>query len=424
MPLQEFPCGIFVGVYLFAYGGASGIDRYLRTRRSGGVMRRRKGTEEKGRIINFSLRNWRNFTKVDVDLQGRTYLVGPNASGKSNFLDAFRFLRDIASEGGGLQYAVQKREGLSSIRCLAARKSPVVMLKAHWKGEDNSVEWTYQIGLKQDQASRPFVDTEIVTINGEEILRRPDGMDSEDQERLRQTHLEQVNTNADFRFISDYFRKVRYLHLVPQIVKDPARKVIKKDPYGSDFIDQVADTNKRTRDSRLRRIAEMLRIAVPQLEELSLWTDTHGTPHLRWRYEHWRTYGAWQTETLFSDGSLRLVGLLWALLEGSGPLLLEEPELSLHPEIVRYIPQLFAKAQKKQSRQIIVSTHSADILRDSGIGLDEVFLLLPTREGTNVRPATTISQAEDLLKGGLSLADVVIPNTKPENAQQLSLFQD
>lgn len=382
----------------------------------------KKNTEEKGRITHFSLRNWKNFAKVDMDLQGRAFLVGPNASGKSNFLDAFRFLRDIASEGGGLQYAVSARDGLSSIRCLAARRYPAVELIVKWETDDSNSKWEYKIGLKQDRASRPYVDSEIVRVDGNVILQRPNPDDKQDPERLRQTHLEQVYTNMEFRFICEFFRKIRYLHLVPQIVKDPSRVVIERDPFGSDFIDQIAETNTQTRKSRLKRIADMLKIAVPQLDELDLWIDPHGTPHLRWRYDHWRIHGAWQTESMFSDGSLRLVGLLWALLDGSGPLLLEEPELSLHPEIVRFIPQMFARIQKKQKRQIIVSTHSADLLRDSGVGLDEVFLMIPQIEGTVVKSAKILTQAETLLKGGLTLDEIVIPHTRPEHAQQLSLF--
>jgi hypothetical protein len=46
-----------------------------------------------------------------------------------------------------------------------------------------------------------------------------------------------------------------------------------------------------------------------------------GTPHLRGKYEHWRPRGAWQTEGQFSDGTLRLLGLLWAVLDRTGPLL-------------------------------------------------------------------------------------------------------
>src|SRR5208282_4371327 len=78
------------------------------------------------RFTNISLSNWRNFAKAEVSLQQRVFLVGANASGKSNFLDAFRFLRDIVAIGGGFQEAVRKRRGVSSIRCYAARRYPDV----------------------------------------------------------------------------------------------------------------------------------------------------------------------------------------------------------------------------------------------------------------------------------------------------------
>jgi len=118
------------------------------------------------------------------------------------------------------------------------------------------------------------------------------------------------------------------------------------------------------------------------------------------------------------------MGLLWAIMEGSGPLLFEEPELSLHPEIVRYLPQMFARVQRRSGRQILISTHSADLLRDEGIGLDETLLLRPAREGTVVVPAGYFDEIKDLLQGGLALADAVIPKTRPAMADQLTLFGD
>ena len=83
-------------------------------------------------IISFvRLKNWKNFRSVEVPLKNRIFLAGPNACGKSNFLDVFRFLRDITKRGGGLQQAVQDRGGLSKIRCLAARKEPDVEIEVH-----------------------------------------------------------------------------------------------------------------------------------------------------------------------------------------------------------------------------------------------------------------------------------------------------
>ena len=80
-------------------------------------------------ISHLKLHNWKNFPTVDVNLGNRVFLVGPNASGKSNFLDAFRFLRDLVKPGGGLKKALSDRGGLSKTRCLSARTHPEVEIE-------------------------------------------------------------------------------------------------------------------------------------------------------------------------------------------------------------------------------------------------------------------------------------------------------
>ncbi len=283
--------------------------------------------------------------------------------------------------------------------------------------------WEYEVSFAQDNRQRPYIRKETVREKGVERLTRPDVGDQDDPARLGQTFLEQVNANRDFRVVADFLRTVRYSHIVPQLVREPDRSIGKtNDPYGGDFIEQIARTPESTRRARLRRILEALTIAVPQLETLELDQDVRGVNHLRGRYVHWRPQGAWQSEADFSDGTIRLLGLLWALLERGGPLLLEEPELSLHPAVVRYIPQMLARMQSRAGRQVIVSTHSPEMLQDEGIGLDEVLLLIPQEEGTAVQASSTVADIASLLDGGLSVADVVIPRTRPERAEQLSFF--
>jgi predicted ATPase len=376
-------------------------------------------------VTHIHLENWRNFTSVNADLQRRVFLVGPNATGKSNFLDAFRFLHDVVSVGGGFREAVRKRGGVSRLRCLAARRYSDIVLRVHIGGDEDTPPWEYELRFSQDNLQRPVLRREHVARDGVEILSRPNEEDERDQERLTQTYLEQVNVNRDFRPVASFLASVRYLHIVPQLVREPDRSVGRgNDPFGGDFLEQIARTPDKTQKARLRRIGEALEVAVPQLSELELYRDARGTPHLRGKYEHWRPQGAWQTEENFSDGTLRLMGLLWAALDGTGPLLLEEPELSLHPDVVRFIPQMFARLQSRSGRQVILSTHSSELLRDEGIGLDEVLLLLPGAQGTTVRPAGAFAEVEVLLKGGISLAEAVIPHTRPEKAHHLSLFGD
>lgn len=377
------------------------------------------------KIRKIVLKNWKNFIQVEADIRDRLFLVGPNASGKSNLLDAFRFLRDLASTGGGFQEAVEWRSGVSAIRCLAARRNPDVEISVTLQDGQGQSTWEYELAFHQDNQRRPLVRREKVLRNGDVVLIRPGPEDESDPQQLTQTHLEQVNVNRTFREVANFFATIRYMHIVPQLVRDPDRSVGRtNDPWGGDFLEQVARTPERTQKSRLRRIQEALQVAVPQLQEIQLWRDSRGTPHLRGKYQHWRPQGAWQTEEQFSDGTLRLMGLLWVALDKEGPLLLEEPELSLHPEIVGVVPQMLARMQRRTGRQIFLSTHSPDLLRDEGIGLDEVLLLQPGAEGTELTTAASHEDIKDLLRGGLSLADAVIPKTRPSQAVQLTLFGD
>jgi predicted ATPase len=329
------------------------------------------------------------------------------------------------SVGGGFQEAAgPKRGGVTKLRSLSARRYPDIVIEVHIGSDDLPNAWEYELRFSQDNRRRPIIKKERVSRAGVELWTRPDSEDAKDPERLTQTYLEQINVNREFRDVVDFFRSIRYLHVVPQLVRDPDRSIGKSnDPYGGDLLEQIARTPEKTRNAWLHRIEAVLRVAVPHLKELQFDRDkASGAPHLRGKYDHWRPQGAWQNEEQFSDGTLRLLGLLWATLEGSGPLLLEEPELSLHPEVVTHLPQMFARMQSRTGRQVILSTHSPSILADPSIGLDEAFLLVPEQEGTIVRPVRRFQQIVSLLEGGLSLPDAVMPFTRPAKAEQLPLF--
>ena len=383
------------------------------------------------RIDRIVLKNWLNFRRVDARLSETTYLIGPNASGKSNFLDVFRFLRTLAdSSGGGLQRAVLDRGGIKKLRCLQARQDTEVRIEVELsEGADpDRDQWRYVLGFKSEGTGRqrPVVQEERVEHNGVCLLARPGADDSADRERLTQSHLEQVNSNAQFRVVADFFRSTTYLHLVPQLLKFADRlsgSRLEEDPFGQGFLDGLARTPKKTLDARLRKIQQVLTKAVPQFQELRFIRDEQtGLPHLEARYIHWRPQGAWHREDQFSDGTLRLVALLWSLLEGDSLLLLEEPELSLNDEIVRQIPLMIEriKRQAKYRRQTLISTHSAAMLGNPIDGR-AMLLVMPTDDGSLIRGAT--DEEMGAMAAGLSPAEVLLPKARPQGVEQLGLFQ-
>jgi predicted ATPase len=372
------------------------------------------------RITHLNASNWRNFKNLDFAIRDRLFIVGPNAAGKSNLLDLFRFIGDIASPGGGLASALERRSGLGKVRSLFARNNQKGRLIIDVNLSDGDDKWRYRLVIKGEAKgkNRPVVDEELVELNGEVLLRRPDAEDGVDPERLTQTHLEQISSNQKFRSIAEYFAKVRYFHLVPQVIRDPARAGRIDDPFGGDFIAQMNSVQPRTRNAWLKRMQNALQDAVPEFESLEIEVDSTGRPHLIAGYRNWRINPARHTEAEFSDGTLRLIGLLWTLVSApanGGILLLEEPELSLNAAIVRKLPAVLAMTQRDRDLQVVLSTHAPELLDDEGVLADEVLVLQVTKDGTIATLLSEIDEVAGEVDAGLPTSDTVQSLIAPED---------
>ena len=373
-------------------------------------------------ITHLRLANWRNFKHLDISLSKRLIIVGPNGVGKSNLLDAFRFLRDVATSG--LSAAVDRRGGLSRVCCISAANQNQGLIDLDVTLTTGDISWQYllQFGAEGMGRQRTLVRQEIVKRNNEIILQRPDTHDDDDQDRLTQTALEQTSANQAFRTIQQHFSRIGYVHLVPQIVREPGRlTAVQNDPFGSDFIARINSVSAKTRQAWLKHISSALQTAVPQLSDLDVTVDKQGAPHLSAAYKHWPR-DARQDERDLSDGELRLLGLLWSIVElqSGDTLLLEEPESSLDRGVVRVLPSLLSGTQRhKSDAQIVLTTHSFDLLSDEGIAPNEVLLLTPTSDATTGILACDIENVTAEIDAGLTIPEAIGHLIKPDGVEQL-----
>lgn len=385
------------------------------------------------RISRIKLVNWKNFKEADVELSYRTFIVGPNASGKSNFLDAIRFLRDIIRQGGSLQEAVSIRDGVSKIRCVAARSNPDITIGVEITNNDDKPEWQYELTFNQTGGGiadlRAVVKKEFLKnlITEKTLIDRPNGKKESDY-LLEFTYIEQATKNEEFKSFISFLNEISYLHLIPQLVRDPKSflKTSKgEDYYGRDFLERILTLNKHTRSAYLKRIEKSLKYALPNLEKLGFEPDDMGVPHFEATFKQWRGKGVKHQEKHFSDGTLRFIGLFWALQDGTKPILLEEPELSLHSAIIVRLADVIWKLQKKKMgrRQVIVTTHSHELLNNTGISAEEVLLVMAEgEEGSKIISSASLPEIKAYLQSGNTIGDVVLSRTAPKNIGQLTLF--
>lgn len=378
------------------------------------------------------LRNWRNFGSVDFELTNRVFFIGANASGKSNLLDVFRFLKDITTIG--LQKAVKTRGGIKKLRYLNARNQNYIEIFVRLIDESsiNPIEWTYTLQFNSGGGKNENrdINVKLEKITCDKKILEDRKYSQEDYLSNQFTNLEQPAINKDYRALYDCFKGITYANIIPQMIRESdsfISSVAPEDLYGRNLLESIAETPQKSRGAKLNIINKILKLAVPQFSNLEFMQDEKGHPHLQVKYEHFRPQGAYQREDQFSDGTLRLLGIIWAILDGPGVLLLEEPELYLHSEIVKQLPMFIASAQTSKmakNRQVIISSHSYDLLNTDTIDLDEILILEAGKEGTSVEKASKSESARAKIEAGYTPAEAVIPKAAPKGIMegQLSLF--
>lgn len=308
------------------------------------------------RISRIKLRNWRNFKEAEVaDLPDVVYMIGPNASGKSNLLDAMSFLKDIAKPiGGGFQQAVHRRGGMGKLRCVHARAGANVEIEVDMSDDRDKPLWTYSLSFNSDKkSSKPCVVREFVTRHYQakppkEIVQRVCSANGRSSNDSMQTYLEQSTANSKFRDVFDFLGHIHYFHLVPQLIKYSEQiggKIVEEDPFGQNFLDRVSKSKPSSRNAKIAKIEKSLKLIIPQLDQFRFSKDPHtGKPHLEAKLAGGKSGDSTHREDQFSDGTLRLISILWTCYEFSGyPIIIEDPETYLSDGISENLHWFFKK---------------------------------------------------------------------------------
>ena len=148
----------------------------------------------------------------------------------------------LASEEGFKK--LPARIGAASPDCAASPRAAIPILSSRSTSDPSICRTLGNTNCaSQDNQRRPIIKKERVSRAGSELWARPNVEDANDPERLTQTYLEQINVNREFRDVADFFRPIRYLHVVPQLVRDPDRSIGRSDdPYGGGLLGQIART--------------------------------------------------------------------------------------------------------------------------------------------------------------------------------------
>lgn len=385
------------------------------------------------------LRNYKSIGVCDVRLGPLTYLVGANGSGKSNFLDALHLVRDALS--GSLDNALNERGGLAEVRRRSSGHPTHFGIRLEFVLPDlRAGHYAFNIGSLPGRGYEVLTEECVIDGIGKGpffLIER--GLLKKSSEAtfpaLTSDRLALVGVSglAVFRPVFDALTAMGFYNLNPKLMRDPQKpqdgRLLKT--VGENIVSVVGHLE-RVAPDQMAIIQEYLQTVVPMvrgverkqigpLETLQFRQDMKGAKH-PWHFPAQN----------MSDGTLRALGVLTALFQANrdyAPLLIgiEEPETALHPAASSALREALLKASK--TTQIIVTSHSPDLLDDRSIDPEHFLAVISEGGETRIGPldqaSLTAMRSQLFSAGELLRINQLAPdqeNLKAQAQRQTELF--
>lgn len=350
-------------------------------------------------IRRVTIGNYKSIAACQVDLQTLTFLVGPNGSGKSNFLDALRFVADALRTS--LDHALRDRGTIKEVRRRSGGHPNHFALRLDFALPDGSHgHYSFRVGAKP--AGGYEVQTEECVIEsfdfppvkhfyhvqaGKVTSASINSLPAVLPDRL---FLVAASGQAEFRPVFDALSRIEVYNLNPKAVAMPQPAdpgdLLRRDGSNAASVLQQVDAGSRDRinhylSSIVSGVASVEAKTLGAQETVEFRQNVRGQEH-PWRF----------LASSMSDGTLRAFGILLAIFQaetargGRRPLLigLEEPEMALHPATASIL--LAALREASQKVQILVTSHSPDLLDNPDIETDSVLAVDSVDALTRIGP--------------------------------------
>lgn len=376
-------------------------------------------------IRRIRIRNYRSIADSDVCLGQLTMVVGRNGAGKSNFLDALRFVKEGLDTT--LDLAIKSRGGIDAVRRRSTGHPHHIELALEILIPEGLAQYAFEIGAQQKGGFQVKSESLRIVGNNGDLLHHFNVREGQLQEsrlsgvELRtlfdegsakphstggmwpvpssdRLYLVVASGLSPFRSTYDALTSMGFYSMNPDVIRSvqspDAGDLLKRD--GSNLASVIARLTE-DRPQVKERIRDFLQRIVPEISDFSRVALGHmETLEFRQAVKGSRTPWKFHAASM-SDGTLRTLGNLVAamqLIDRSnvvGLVGLEEPETALHPAAAGILVDALREAAA--STQIIVTTHSPDLLDRFDDSTDDLLVAHSVQGTTTIGPADPASLA-------------------------------
>ncbi len=299
-------------------------------------------------INTISIKGWRSIKNVEVTLGKINILLGANGSGKSSFLSAFELLEAASDDRQHLQHYIEKNGGANQNFHYGTKITDQVLIEIciedrHYydyfltAGKDDNV-------IPNNKPDKPIHLTGSVSVHSDvaEYEKTPELKEKleELQTHFIIYHFQDTGNTSPLKRVSDIYQ-TRYLH-----------------PDGDNlaaFLYEIKNNYPKNYES----IITAIRFAFPDFKDF-IFQKTGENVRLLWNDRYAEHYDF--PLSALSDGTLRFIALSTLLLQPNPPkfIIIDEPELGLHPEAIEILAELINLASANS--QLLISTQSVQLV--------------------------------------------------------------
>jgi predicted ATPase len=304
------------------------------------------------------IQGYKSLKDVEIELSNLNVLIGANGSGKSNFISLFKFLRQLVEQR--LQNSVRRLGGAEPILHYGSKETSIMRINLDFSPNFYNVSFA---PTKNDGLFIEKEDVGYLNTNYDKPLWTRIGADQMESGLEKASDKLAVAGNV-YNFLNSW--RVYHFHDTSE-----SAAVKKYCPlHDNEFLREDAANlaailyrMKLTHPKHYERIVKIVQLVIPMFKDFVLKPNpfNEGTIRVEWidKYSDYVFLGS-----DLSDGSLRFICMAAMLLQPNCPdlILLDEPELGLHPSAVTILAGLLRKAA--HFSQLIISTQSSDLVSE------------------------------------------------------------
>lgn len=410
------------------------------------------------KITKIEISNFKSFDNLSIHLNDFNLLVGANASGKSNLVQAFQFLRDIMNHG--LENAISLQGGIEYLRNIKIAQSQplsfrVVMQgesKGFWPGHHrepesikiHEIDCKFSLRFDGNESGYTVDQDRMILIYSSEVPV-DDGEKTDASEKFSATFsnldgtlnidldnpkmvpplldgapifrekpspnektllIESLFVRVYLQSALDGFGEIGIYDFDPKLSKSPVpiTGLSELEGDGSNLAIVLNNIIKEKEDRR--RFFNLFRDILPFIHDINMERVVDKSIFFRLHEKYAKKDGL--PASLISDGTVNIIALIIALyFQQKQAVIIEEPERNVHPYLISRMMDMFREASR--SKQILATTHNPEMVKHAD--LENILLITRDNEGFSriTKPADS-DQIKIFLENEMGIDDLFVQN--------------